>query len=146
VKTSGIYKILNKINGKYYVGSAKNIYDRWSDHKKDLKKSRHHNRHLQRAWDKYGKENFELVVVETCVPEALLDREQEHLTRCKSVPDTNDLRGGWWRGLRPRNHREDAKKSCRFSWRKEPPLRHSSFRRDQAKNKSKGDSEAIRPF
>jgi group I intron endonuclease len=89
VKTSGIYKIVNKINGKYYIGSAKDVYDRWSDHKKDLKKTRHHNRHLQRAWDKYGRENFELVIVETCAPEALLDREQEHLTHCKSVPDTN---------------------------------------------------------
>jgi predicted GIY-YIG superfamily endonuclease len=26
---SGIYKIINKINGKYYIGSSKSINDRW---------------------------------------------------------------------------------------------------------------------
>jgi len=32
IKT-GIYKILNKINGKVYIGSATDIAKRWRDHK-----------------------------------------------------------------------------------------------------------------
>lgn len=30
----GIYQILNKINNKYYVGSSKDIYKRFEQHKK----------------------------------------------------------------------------------------------------------------
>ena len=63
MKTSGIYKIVNKINGKYYVGSSKNIPVRWSDHKETLNKSSHYNVHLQRSWKKYGNHNFEFVIV-----------------------------------------------------------------------------------
>lgn len=29
---TGIYKIVNKINGKIYVGQAKNIKERWKGH------------------------------------------------------------------------------------------------------------------
>jgi hypothetical protein len=33
IKIKGIYKIINKIDGKYYVGSSSNIYKRWNAHK-----------------------------------------------------------------------------------------------------------------
>ncbi len=33
--TTGIYKILNKINGKFYIGSAINIEARWRRHRHD---------------------------------------------------------------------------------------------------------------
>ena len=33
---SGIYKILNKVDGKYYVGSSKNIQYRWTEHKRKI--------------------------------------------------------------------------------------------------------------
>lgn len=43
-KISGIYKIINKINGKYYVGSSKDIVTpnigRWYMHKYELNKKR----------------------------------------------------------------------------------------------------------
>jgi group I intron endonuclease len=61
---SGIYKIINKLNGKYYVGSAVNIDRRWSRHLYSLKKGIHHNNHLQKAWNKYTKNNFDFVIVQ----------------------------------------------------------------------------------
>ena len=63
----GIYKIVNRINQHYYVGSSKNIPFRWTRHKKALKSSSHHSRRLQRAWNKYGEESFEFIVVEPAV-------------------------------------------------------------------------------
>lgn len=86
MKISGIYKIINKINGKYYVGSSVNIKDypnnRWSRHIADLNANRHHNDYLQRAWNKYGKDAFEFIIIENynskCEKELLLI-EQKYL-------------------------------------------------------------------
>jgi predicted GIY-YIG superfamily endonuclease len=37
-KKRGIYKILNKIDGKFYLGSSKDIEHRWIDHIRELQK------------------------------------------------------------------------------------------------------------
>ncbi|MEN6292413.1 MAG: GIY-YIG nuclease family protein, partial [Methanobacterium sp.] len=60
----GVYKISNKIDGKSYYGSSKNIEKRWLRHKNELNKNKHINILLQRAWNKYGEENFIFSVVE----------------------------------------------------------------------------------
>jgi group I intron endonuclease len=61
--TAGIYYITNKVNGHKYVGSSVDIEKRWIDHKCALKGGRHHSIYLQRAWDKYGEENFEFKIM-----------------------------------------------------------------------------------
>jgi group I intron endonuclease len=50
-----------------YIGSAKCIQHRWRTHIHDLKKSRHHSKHLQRAWDKYGEPAFSFEILEEVV-------------------------------------------------------------------------------
>ena len=61
--TSGIYKITNKLDGKYYLGSAQDIIKRWRQHVNDLNNQSHVNIFLQRAWNKNGSSNFELQIV-----------------------------------------------------------------------------------
>jgi len=84
---SGIYKIVNIINGKYYVGSSKNIKNRWKRHNKDLNKGCHRNNYLQRAWNKYGERNFEFVIVEVVNLNKLDEIEQKYLDVGKSEKD-----------------------------------------------------------
>jgi group I intron endonuclease len=72
-----IYGIVNKINGHKYVGSAVNFYKRKSLHLRQLKKENHHSDYLQRAWTKYGEDNFEFIILEKVdKKEDLLIREQ----------------------------------------------------------------------
>jgi group I intron endonuclease len=78
-KISGIYKILNKANGKYYVGSSIDLNKRWSSHKKSLIRNKHPNIHLQRAWNKYGMDNFEFGILEYVNENDLLKHEQKYL-------------------------------------------------------------------
>ena len=79
-KVSGIYKIVNKINGKYYIGSSNNIHKRWLYHRDDLIKGNHHNQYLQRSWNKYGPDSFDFIIIEAYVPEeSLLIVEQKYL-------------------------------------------------------------------
>lgn len=74
---TGIYKII--CNGKIYIGSANNIDKRWKRHVNDLKKNKHVNIHLQRAFDKYGIESFHFEIVELCNKEELLLKEQLYI-------------------------------------------------------------------
>jgi len=82
---SGIYKIINKINGNVYVGSAVNIKKRWGWHKKDLKAKKHRNIYLQNAWHIYGENAFEFQVLEYCEKEKLIEREQYYIDSLNCV-------------------------------------------------------------
>jgi group I intron endonuclease len=75
----GIYKILNTIDNKSYYGSSKNIKKRWYDHKNQLRKNKHHNTILQRAWNKYGEDTFQFKIIEECDEKDLLLIEQKYL-------------------------------------------------------------------
>lgn len=65
----GIYMIINILNSKRYVGQATNINERWTNHRRMLRRGVHgitktnpHTDHLQRAWNKYGENNFRFEV------------------------------------------------------------------------------------
>lgn len=60
----GIYKIINVVNNKFYVGSAVDLKRRKTRHFSELRTGKHKNRHLQAAWVKYGEQAFVFVVVE----------------------------------------------------------------------------------
>lgn len=76
---SGIYSILNTVNGKRYIGSSINIYNRFHEHLHNLNGNNAHNKHLQAAWNKYGEENFIFNVLELCDPNIRFKREQYYL-------------------------------------------------------------------
>lgn len=60
----GIYKIINVINNKFYVGSAVKFGRRKAEHKRRLRLGTHSNKHLQNAWIKYGEAAFVFVLVQ----------------------------------------------------------------------------------
>ena len=73
---SGVYQILNLINDKRYIGSAYDLIGRRGRHFNDLGKRIHDNPKLQRAFNKYGKENFEFQIILRCDIKDLLFYEQ----------------------------------------------------------------------
>lgn len=79
MKRSGIYKIVNLVNQKYYVGSTENFDNRKQRHFRYLRAGTHINDHLQSAWNKYGESNFEFVEVELVPRLKLLEQEQLYL-------------------------------------------------------------------
>lgn len=85
----GIYIIKNTINDKVYIGSAVNIKRRFGDHKSRLKHSKHNNAYLQRAWNKYGKENFKFEVLEFCAKEILNTREEFYISKFKATNENH---------------------------------------------------------
>lgn len=66
-----IYKIINLVNDKFYVGSTINKKVRFRQHRRLLRGNRHHCKHLQAAWNKYGEDKFDFRVIEE-VPEGIV--------------------------------------------------------------------------
>jgi len=67
----GIYSFINTVNGKQYIGSAKDLYLRLNEHlnnKKSVLRSAQlssaEHKNLQNAFDKYGLDKFKWVVYE----------------------------------------------------------------------------------
>jgi group I intron endonuclease len=79
---SGLYIILNLVNYKFYLGSAKDLQGRFRTHKSLLNQNKHHSIYLQRAWNKYEKENFEFVVLSYTTIDLLI-KEQQYLDEFK---------------------------------------------------------------
>jgi group I intron endonuclease len=81
-----IYKIVNQVTGKFYIGSTvRDLSIRFWEHRKSLNQGKHHSVYLQRAWDKYGADNFEFIPVRTgssdqirVIEQILLDRFQPY--------------------------------------------------------------------
>lgn len=82
---SGIYRILNKINGNCYIGSS--LKCRKKDIKHHLSTLRHNSSRcsiLQKAFNKYGEDNFEFQVILCCKPEYRLYYEQQLIRELNS--------------------------------------------------------------
>lgn len=87
---SGIYKIINKLDGKYYVGSSRDILGqcgRKYHHFYNLQKNKHPNIHLQRAYNRDGAEAFYFTVVEEVEESLLVEVEQRYLDEAKLEPN-----------------------------------------------------------
>jgi group I intron endonuclease len=74
----GLYAIVNKASSKAYVGSSFDVRARWASHISKLIRDKHHNKHLQSAWNKHGAGNFEFRLLKDCQNE----EESAHLEQC----------------------------------------------------------------
>lgn len=74
-----IYKIVNVATENFYVGSAVKPKRRKWEHWAALKKGTHHCAALQAAWDVFGEDAFEFVVIEEVADDVVLLVEDTHL-------------------------------------------------------------------
>ena len=84
MKISAIYQIQSKIKPeRYYIGSTNNIIWRWKLHLSLLQRGKHHWYKLQNHFNKYSKDDLVLVIIEPCLPEFLIIREQYYIDTLK---------------------------------------------------------------
>jgi group I intron endonuclease len=118
--TTGIYAIVNMINGKKYIGQAHDIKKRNNDELTALKNNRFFNDHLQHAFNKYVEKNFIFIFIEECSEEKLNEREKYHVSAA-GYPDHGlcyNLREGGEAGGKP--HPETCKKISESRMGQEP--------------------------
>lgn len=82
-----IYQILNTVNNKRYIGqSIQRDKQRLWEHKTYLKNGTHQNRHLQRAWNKYGSDKFEFSIL--CIAKTLSELnelEEDYISKFNTL-------------------------------------------------------------
>lgn len=88
IKVSGIYQITNQKDGKFYVGSARDVRKRLRTHLRMLRTGSHSSPHLQRAWLRDGEQAFRYDLIEEAGPENLIEREQHWLDATCCYDDT----------------------------------------------------------
>ena len=92
IKYSGVYQIVNEVNGKSYVGSSVDINGRWRKWRSYARKNTlRYPSMLVKAFQKYGIEHFTFILLEECEPtkEALENLEQHYIDLLK--PEYNIL-------------------------------------------------------
>ena len=85
METPGIYRLLNTITGRSYVGSSVHPRIRGKEHIALLKRGKSHSPKLQNAWNKYGASSFVFEVLESCAREALESAEVRWILALDSV-------------------------------------------------------------
>lgn len=101
-----IYKILNLITGKYYVGHSVDFKERWRQHRCYLANGNHDNKYLQNSFAKYGKKNFVFSIIEFCKSEEdMLEKEQWHIDNAE----------GFRYNLNPIANKPPSRKGVRFT-------------------------------
>ncbi len=87
-----IYRIINNINNKSYVGSTSAGKSRWNSHKYYLKNNKHPNQHFQNSWNKYGEKAFTFLILEEIhfeknsteeIVKTLLEKEEFYINQIK---------------------------------------------------------------
>lgn len=151
-KGSCIYRIINKENGHSYIGSAVNFAHRRHRHFNHLKQSKHHSIYLQRAWDKYGQDAFEITIMEECPKDQLISREQHFIDLYKPEYNmcpkagsklgcklTEDHRAKIILALKGRKHSEETLKKMSEAQRGRPsPLKGKTRSEETRKRISEG--------
>lgn len=78
-KVSAVYKIVNTVTNECYVGSSKDVMQRWAVHKCPSKWREHPNSQLYQDMQKYGLNRFRFQVLAPVMPEYLKQVEQEFI-------------------------------------------------------------------
>lgn len=92
--TCGVYQFENIITNQRYIGQSAEIEDRYKKHIRLLELGIHHSIKLQKAWDKYGRENFIHSILTECPPDELLEQEGYYVTKYNSHIDGYNMKMG----------------------------------------------------
>jgi len=116
-KLSGVYKITNNVNEKFYIGSAVDFADRFKKHRLDLTKGKSKCPYLQNFFTKHSECVFTFNIIEYCEKELVVAREQIWLdeTQCynREIGFNACKIAGSVLGMR---HSEESKKKMSETW------------------------------
>lgn len=108
-KISAVYKIINTITGDFYIGSSKNIKQRWACHKCISTWKKCPNNPMYLDMQKYSLDKFSFQVIEEVEPEQLKEVEQQFIEMLQ--PTYNSNRADGWDVERYKEYQEEYRKT-----------------------------------
>ena len=90
---SGIYKIINIITGDFYIGSSKNVKQRWINHKCPSTWKRHSNNPMYLDMQTYGVDEFDFQILEEVEIEQLKEKEQQFIEKMHPTYNSYNAKG-----------------------------------------------------
>ena len=108
----GIYKIINTVTKDFYIGSSKNIKQRWANHKCKSTWNKHPNNPMYLDMKKYGVDKFELQILEEAEVEQLKEKEQQFIETLKPIYNNNNANG--WDVERYKEYNKEYHKSDKW--------------------------------
>lgn len=120
-KISAVYKIMNEVTGDFYIGSSRDVKERWITHKCQSTWKLNPNSRMYQDMQKYGLDKFRFQTLVPVMPEYLKQVEQECIEMLK--PTYNSINA---KGINVERHKETANKyrqsekckEARKKWRK----------------------------
>ena len=105
----GIYRFVNLVNGKSYVGKSNNLRHRELEHMRFLRGGIEPCTKLNLAWQKYGESNFKYEILCYCREDQLDDLERLYIEKYDSLHNGYNCTSGGG-GILGYHHTEDAKR------------------------------------
>ena len=112
MKISGIYKITNTITNDFYIGSSKDVKQRWTAHKCKSRWKQYPNNPMYIDMRKYGVENFVFEILEEVEENFLKETEQQFIEKLK--PTYNSCNANGLNVERYKEYNKEYKKSDKF--------------------------------
>ena len=92
-KICAVYKITNTITGDFYIGSSKNVKNRWVKHKCPSRWNECPNNPMYLDMQKYGVDKFVFEILEEAEIEQLKEKEQQFIETLKPTYNNNNAKG-----------------------------------------------------
>lgn len=108
-KISAVYQIINTVTGDRYVGSSKDVFNRWAAHKRPSTWNYYPNSLLYKDFQKYGVDKFRFQILAPVASEYLKQVEQEFIELLH--PTYNDKRAKGRNVERRKEYRKEYYKS-----------------------------------
>ena len=92
----GIYKIINTVTKDFYIGSSKNVKNRWANHKCKSTWNKYPNNPMYLDMQKYGVDKFVFEILEEAEEaevEQLKEKEQQFIETLKPIYNNNNANG-----------------------------------------------------
>lgn len=93
MKIVAVYKITNTVTGDFYIGSSKNVKNRWTEHKSPSTWNRCPNNPLYQDMKKYGVDKFVFEVLAEVEADSLKEKEQEFIEMLKPTYNNRNSKG-----------------------------------------------------
>ena len=93
MKIIGVYKITNTVTGDFYIGSSKDVKQRWACHKCQSTWKNYPNKQLYKDMQKYSVDKFSFQILEEVESEHLKETEQKFIETLKPTYNSNNANG-----------------------------------------------------